>query len=106
LLPDDLSRVALILVCGQYQQLAWNEYRLAERGVENLLFTDGQTGIWMGGMEEGYEIPLSPGQKLDSAKGAAELLSGIIYGLSSGLSLRQSVRIGLGAVNRFEDVNG
>ncbi|MDD3879517.1 MAG: hypothetical protein PHP26_05960 [Syntrophomonas sp.] len=102
-MPPYLSRYAL-LVLGVQDDSILDYYSsqaqmLSSDGVQSIVLSDGNTRLLYFQQGIAYEFPLLPNQSFDSREGLPALLAGIVYGLSSGYSLRQAVRIAMGTAS-------
>ncbi|MDD2509696.1 MAG: PfkB family carbohydrate kinase [Syntrophomonas sp.] len=102
-MPPYLSRYAL-LVLGVQDDSILDYYSsqaqmLSSDGVQSIVLSDGNTRLLYFQQGIAYEFPLLPNQSFDSREGLPALLAGIVYGLSSGYSLRQAVRIAVGTAS-------
>lgn len=99
-IPSFLSRYDL-LVLGVADGSVMDHYlsqalALSSNGVQSVVLSDGNTRLLYFQNGNAHEFPLLPNQCFDSQEGLPALLAGIVYGLSSGYSLRQAVRIAVG----------
>lgn len=99
-IPQFLSRYDL-LILGVADSSALNYYlkqamALNINEVQNIVLSDGNTRLLY--LQNGniQEFPLLPNQGFDSREGLPALLAGVVYGLSSGYSMRQAIRIAVG----------
>ncbi len=72
---------------------------ISSSGVNSVVLSDGNTGLLYFQKGNTYEFPFLPNQSFDGRDGLSSLLTGIVYGLSSGYSLRQAVRIAVGTAS-------
>ncbi|MGE5423678.1 MAG: PfkB family carbohydrate kinase, partial [Ignavibacteriales bacterium] len=104
-LPENMNQFKLAVIgipLESQQDNLFADHNLLDRGLENLVVTDGKTSIKVISSRNEYEIPVPPGQDFDLTKGLSEFAGGVIYGVASGYPLRQAIRIGMGVVNRAE----
>ncbi len=99
-IPEFLTRFhTLVLGVGKSSGMEYYTEQLDKLGdtsVKNCIITDGRSGLIYRSGELIGDYPLPPNQSFDSQDGLPGLLTGVVYGLSSGYPLRQAMRIGAG----------
>jgi len=68
--------------------------RIVERGLPNLVVTDGTSKILVASQRGLTEVPLAPNQGFEVVRGLEPFLAGTVYGLTQGYHYRQAVRMG------------
>ncbi len=104
-IPEHLTRFnTLILGVGGSAGMEYYRKQLYSMGelVQNCIITDGRSGLIYRSGEMIGDYPLPPNQGFDSQDGLPGLLTGVVYGLSSGYPLRQAIRMGAGFASSSE----
>ncbi len=105
-IPEFLTRYnTLVLGVGKPSGMEYYRKQLdtmGETSVQNSIITDGRSGLIYRSGELAGDYPLPPKQSFDNQDGLPGLLTGVVFGLSSGYPLRQAIRIGAGFASSSE----
>lgn len=71
----------------------------------NVVLSDGEDQLFYIQSRKLKEFTLAPKQRFDPRQDMPYILGGLVFGLSSGYSLRQSIRIALGSASRIKEKN-
>lgn len=106
IIPESLSRYnTLVLGVGTSNGMEYYREQLDamdKTSLQNWIISDGRSGLIYKSGESTGGYPLPPKQSFDSQDGLPGLLTGVVYGLSSGYPLRQAIRIGAGFASSGE----